>query len=465
MTTVNKEAKTSEEILDGIYKNVSGETKGAPAVIGKAIYEGDLKWAEMAGAKNFQSLFGKKVSDKGEETALPLNFGKKSEVGFMPDDVRLRLFHMKKLLSNMEIQANVMFKGQHITPAMLQDTPTYKNFLAPMLKAYNISDFSNWIPTVNARFYFEEYEIPFMLADQFDQMPMDSATIEVPGDIGTLEGHEETDAATFGAQYNTQSNYAVTARNNVVHAQITEDLLADSSPKIIDKLRRDVVAGIVRAFEKTIINGDTTGSPRGASHQDSDVAALALNATFQKAFDGIRKKAFANDAAIGAGKIVYNHGGDTPSKAMFAKVMGLMGRFASEKNDLFWLIPSSVENAVVTGAIPELFTAFAFGGIASNVTGQVPPIFGIKCVTSQFVREDLNASGVYAASSNLTHIALVKKSRFAHFLRQAIRVWAAPSLPSSDIMLMTAKMRHSWNGNPQTAAEKGITMAINVATV
>lgn len=462
-------AKSTEQIVDSMLKGLTDENgnRQAPVQIGKPVFEGDLEFAKMAGAKEWHQILGRKLNDKSDDVSMPLNFGSKKDVGFMPEDTRLRLFHLKKLVSNVEVQAGIMFKGQHVTPAMMMETPIFKNHLAPMLKAYSVSDFSNWIPTLNARFYFEEYEIPYLLADQFDSMPMDSATIEVPGDTGLLEGHEETDVATFGQQFTSQAKYTVNSRNNVVHAIISEDLLSDSAPKYIDSLRKKVVNGVARAYEKCIINGDTTiaTSVRGDGHQDSDIAALALNATFQKAFDGIRKKAFANEVALGSSqKVVYNHGGDAPSKAMFAKVMGMMGKMASEKGDLMWLIPSSVENAIVTGAIPELFTAFAFGGVASNVTGQVPPIFGIKCVTSQFVREDLNSSGVYAASSALTHIALVKKSRFNQFWKQAVRVWAAPSLPSSDQMLMTAKARHSWNGNPQSAAEKGITMAINVAT-
>lgn len=463
--TPKPEAKTSEQILDGIFKGIESLQGKAPAQIGKAHFEDDLRVAKAFGAHDFKTLFGPRVDGKASDGALPLNFGSKKDCAGMPDDVRLRLFNLKKTLSNMEIQAQVMFKGQHIRPEMYQETPVFKNHLGEMLKAYNITDFANWIPTVNARFYFEEYEIPFLLADQFDQMPMDSATVEVPGDIGLLEGYEETDDATFTPQNTTQSNYTVTSRNNVVHSKITEDLLADSAPKIIDKFRKGVVKGIVRSYEKAIINGDTTGSPRGASHQDSDIAALALNATFSKAFDGLRKKAFANEAALGSsGKIVYAHG-DLPSKVMFAKLLGMMGKMASEKDDLMWLIPSSVENAIVTGAIPELFTAFAFGGMASNVTGQVPPIFGVKCVTSAYVREDLNDSGVYASSSNKTHVCLVKKSRFANWVRQAIRVWAAPSLPNSDIMLMSAKMRHAWAGNNQSATEKGVVMAVNVSTI
>jgi hypothetical protein len=455
----------SGNILDDVLKSLSpkedGEPPKAPAHIGKAHFEDDLRMIGSLGVKGFDNLFGKKIADKNDGCSMPVNFGSKKDVGGLPDEVRLRLFNLKKLVSNAEIQAQYKFHTPYPTPDQIMDTDCYKFHLAPVLKAYNVTDFTAWIPSVNARFYFEEYEIPHVLADQFDTMPMDSATIDVPGDIGLLEGVEETDVATFTSQSTTSSSYQVISRNNVTHTQITQDLISDSAPKYIDKLRKDTVKGCARAFDKAIINGDTTGSPRGASHQDSDIAALALNATFSKAFNGLRKKAFANSA----NSSLYDHGGDSPSKVMFEKTLKLMGKMASEKDDLCWLVPPTVETALVTGAIPELFTAFAFGGLASNVTGQVPPVFGVKVVTSQYAREDLNASGVYAAASTLTNVLLFKKSRFSNFVRQAIRVWAAPSLPSSDIMLMTAKCRHAWAGNNQSAAEKSVVMAYNVATL
>ncbi len=465
----------TDKVLDNVFDTLNGGTKAAgdttvpttaPAVIGKAVFERDLDFCKFLGASKMSHIIGAKDSG-ADALSLPLNFGSRKSMIHMgdiiPDEVRFRLLQLKKMVNNLEIQASVAFKGQHITAAMMETLPYYKQVLQPMLKAYNITDFSSWIPTVNSRFYFEEYQLPFLLADIFDQMPMDSATVTVPGDIGHLEGHEETDSATFSAQSTTQDSYTVASRNNVVHAQITEDLLSDAAPAYIEKLRRDVVMGIARAYEKCLINGDITGSPRGASHQDSDTAALALNATFSKAFNGMRKKSFAADTAVGAGTFVYDHGGDTASKTMFENTLKLMGKFASEKDDLAWVVSSSVENQLVTGAIPELFTAFAFGGLASNVTGQCPPVFGIKVLTSQFVREDLTAAGVYGASLNtFTQVNLIKKSRFMNFVRQAIRVWAAPSLPSSDIMLMTAKMRHAWAGNNQSATEKSVVQAINV---
>lgn len=457
--------QTTEAKVDGITEILSN--KKAPEVTGRPIYAKDMDWLALGGFKKLSQVFGQKIEERSNVPALPLNFGSKDHCGHLPDDVRLRLFHLKKMINNLEIQTQVKNPGAAITPAMMEDTPMYKEHLSPLLKAFNITDFSNWIPTVNARFYFEEYEIPFILADQFDQMPMDSATVEVPGDTGVLEGHEETDVATFDSQSTTQADYSVTARNNVVHSKITEDLMQDNVPPLIDKIRRDVVKGIVRSYEKAIVNGDTTilTTVRGDGHMDTDTRALALNATFAKAFDGMRRKCMSNDSVLGSGSAAstYDHGGDTASKVLFEKVLNLMGKFASEKDTLRWIIPSVIENQVVTGAIPELFTAFAYGGLASNVTGQMPPVFGVKPVTSQYVRDDLNAAAVYDATTmDRTLIMLIKVVRFHQFVRQAMRVWAAPSLPSSDYMLMTAKMRHSWNGNNQTAEELGITMGYNI---
>jgi hypothetical protein len=449
----------TDKVLEGIAKVLA--TREAPPVINKPVFEKDL---EVLPGRSLAKAFGTPFADtdKGPvETAI--NFGSKQDTKFMSDEVRMRLFGLKQLVSDCIVQAQYMFKSERLSPSQIMEAPLYKSQLESMLKAYSVTDFSSWIPTVHPRFFFSEYEIPFLLANEFDQQPMDSATVEVPGDTGLLEGFEETDVATFTEQSNAQASYTVYSRNNVVHAKISEDLMSDSAPKYIDKLRKDVVTGIARAYEKCLINGDTTGTPRGASHFDSDIAALALNATFCKAFKGFRRLAYDADALVGAGKRVYDHGGDTASKTLFENTMKLLGKFATEKDDLIWLISPTVDNQIVAGAIPELFTAFAFGGLASNVTGKTPSIFGIKPVVSQYMREDLNSSGVYNASGVLTQILCIKRSRFLNYVRQAVKIWAAPTLPSSDQMLMTAKMRHAMAGNPQTLKEISVVGARNVA--
>ena len=428
-----------------------------PAQIGKPVFAKDLDYCKVAGAERPDQIFGKSISDDDtKSSSTPLNFGSVKSVGFMPDETRIRLLMFKKALSNLQIQAQIKSRSLFPSKACYESVPAFKDFLG-LCKAFEISDWDKWIDTVQARFYFEEYEIPLMLADQFDQLPMSSPIVRVPGALGLLEGELEADDGTFTAQANTQASYLVESKNNVCSTVITQDLLDDSSPAIIDKLRKEIVKGIARAYDKAILDGDTT-----PLHQDSDVVSAK---SFKRAFKGLRKLAFENEILTGGtGKIVLDGAGDTVSKDSFSGLLKALKLQNSEKDDLAYIMGSTPHTDLITGAIPELFTAFAFGSLASNRTGIVPPVFGVQPVLSSSVREDLNAAGVHdGATTNLTYMLLVQKSRFARWTRQATKVWAAPSLPNSDMMLMSAKARHSFAGLPQTAKERSIVMLRNIA--
>lgn len=431
---------------------VSGK---APAHIGKPVFAKDFDYCRVAGADSMDKVFGKCISDDdAKSSSAPLNFGSIKSVGYMPDETRLRLLQFKKAISDVQIQAQIKSRLANPSKACMESVPAFKNFMA-MCKAFEVSDWDKWIDTVQARFYFEEYEIPLMLADQFDQLPMSSPIVRVPGALGLLEGELEADDGTFSAQANSQASYLVESKNNVCHAVITQDLLDDSSPAIIDKLRKEVIKGIARAYDKALLDGDTS-----IAHQDSDVVSAK---SFKKAFTGLRKMAFANELVVGGGAIVLDNAGDTVSKDSFANLLKALKTQSAEKDDLCYIMGSTPHTDLITGAIPELFTAFAFGSLASNRTGIVPPVFGVQPVLCSNVREDLNAAGVYdGVTTNLTYMLLVQKSRFARWTRQATKVWAAPSLPSSDMMLMSAKARHSFAGIPQTAKERSVVMLKNI---
>jgi hypothetical protein len=274
-----------------------------------------------------------------------------------------------------------------------------------------------------------------------------------------LEGTLETDDATFTPQYNTQASYLVESKNNVVHTQITQDLMDDNAPPLIDKIRKEVVKGLARSYERAILDGKT------GVHFDDDYQAGAAN-LFVRAFDGLRARAFANEVVVGGGEIVYDHNNDTPSKDLFSNLLKRLKCQGAEKDDLAWIMGCTIGHDLVTGAIPELFTAYAFGGLASNVTGQLPPVFGVKGVESSFVREDLETDGKAdnPTVGTQTYMLIVQKSRFTNWIRQAARVWASPSLPSSDFMLMSGKARHAFAGITQSATERSVIMGINIKT-
>jgi len=480
MSEVTNQDDATQKLL-GILSS-----KKAPEQIGKPIWGKDFELVKMLASKknagtgvsfDATQLFGKKIAENDYEShSIPLNFGSRKSMAFsnvksaegfltdvLPDETRLRLLAWKKALSNVQIQAQIKSSADgYYTPfpnlKLMQSVPAWKTFES-MSKAFDISSFGEWIDQVQARFFFEEYEIPYILADLFDNMPMTSPLVRVPGALGLLEGELEADTGVFSEQSNTEASFIVESKNNVVHTKITQDLLDDSAPPLIEKQRKEVVMGIVRSYERAVLDGDDSGT-----HIDDDTQAGSAK-LFTKAFKGLRKRAFDNETTVGGGAIVFDHN-DTPSKDMFSNLLKKMKCQGAEKSDLAYIVGCTIGHDLVTGAIPELFTAFAFGSVASNVTGMVPPVFGISVTESQLAREDLETDGKAdnPTVGTTTYALLVQKSRFMNFTRQATRVWAAPSLPSSDNMLMTGKARHAFAGIPQSAEERSVTMAINVKT-
>lgn len=378
--------------------------------------------------------------------------------------VNLRSKHLPKSVDREVAESLLDFK-KHLHSAMtqaamiahetkcfcnVQDTPYFKRFVAPLLKAYNITDFNDWIPTLNTRFYFEELEIPPGLSALFPQHTMTSAIQDVPSISGRLKGQLEGDTATFDEQSETDGKIQLTTRNCVTHVKITEDLISDADPSVFDRLRGEVAKGIVRAIDDAILNGDTTGT-----HMDSDVTGAK---DFRKAWKGLRKVSLDNSSSV------YNHSGARPNFTLFQEMYKAMGKARYDRGDCLWLLPLSVEGDAVSGKIPEILTVEKAGSNATIFTGILPNILGIKSVISEWVREDLNDLAVYEAAHTFTVAHLIRLSGFLFGQRAPMRIWAAPSLPSSDVMLMTGKNRIAFGGAVNNATNKYVVTARNVAT-
>lgn len=135
--------KQVDEALGGIYGVI--KDKAAPAQIGKPIYEGDLDAMKLVGCKSVGDIFGHK--DSGDDTfrSRPINFGSKAQTAMLPDATRLRMFELKKMINDAEVIAQTHFKTAHPTAAQIMDTGYFKHRLAPVLKSFNVTDFSSWI--------------------------------------------------------------------------------------------------------------------------------------------------------------------------------------------------------------------------------------------------------------------------------------------------------------------------------
>lgn len=401
------------------------------------------------------------IPDSGEIppwAKVSINLRDKKAFPHIDDDFRELMLGLKKDLHNCYLQQQIMAIRKRM-PVAVTEVPYFKHIVEPRLKAFNLADWSVWVPTLNMGFYFEELELEPQIEKYFTEYPMSSRTVTVPGALARLKGRLETDSATFTAQYNTPSSYQMTAQDCVTHTDITEDLMQDMVPNAggFERLRKEVALGVMRSKEDAIINGDdSTISVQGDNHMDSDVAGGAAT-LFNKAFKGLRKRALAG------GTHTYDNGGAAVGLGTFAGLIAAMGKFAKEKGDLFWVLPPTIANRLLTGNVPEVLTHEKFANNATITSGVLPKIFGIEPYESEWAREDLNTSGVYASSNAYAAPLLVKRSRFCVGARAPMRTWVTPSLASSDKLLMSAKERFTFGGVPQSTAEHSVVAAIGVS--
>jgi hypothetical protein len=477
MSALQRVKGASEQIKSAVAESSDNVTQSVDKSLGGNMFEGNQapayhkglnhfvsKSAEMFGKKNLAEVLG--VGDIPKEGMVPshvhpsINLGCKKSYTHIDADIKRELLSFKKAIHSAELQRQIMAHSK-MMPAVITDMANWKHVVMPKAKAFSLTDFSSWVPTLNTGFYFEEFELAPAIDTYFPEFQMMSRISNVPGATARLKGRLEADTATYSAQYNTQSNYSITAQDCVVHTDITEDLMQDMVPNAggFERLRREVALGIQRSKEDAIINGDDTitSSVQGDGHMDSDVAGGAAT-LFNKGFKGLRKRALA-------ASFVYDNAGAGVSLSTYNGLVPVLGKFAKDKGDLLLIVGPTIANKFVFGSVPEMLTAQNAGlNTATILTGVLPKVAGIEQYESEWVREDVNASGVYASSQVLTSIICVKKSRFIIGSRAPMKIWAMPSLPNSDRMLLSAKERFTFGGVPQlSGSEQSVAIAYNIS--
>src|SRR5262249_43416370 len=131
-------------------------------------------------------------------------------------------------------------------------------------------------------------------------------------------------------------------------------------------------------FEDCLINGDTTGT-----HQDSDVTA---SNDPRKNFSGLRK------LAISAAKTDLANAAPTVANSVRVN-RKKMGKYGVRADQLAHIV--SMNAYVQLLADTSLLTLEKYGPNATILTGELGRVDGAPVIVSEYVRADLNASGVY----------------------------------------------------------------------
>lgn len=335
------------------------------------------------------------------------------------------------------------------------DTYYGKNELAPRLKSFGSGvalDGGNWIPTLISAQFIEEFELARAVEDKFQEIQMPGSPFELPVVAGVTKARKLAEnTANTDAGFETRK-LTMTAKKTAEFFIIPEELNEDSAPAIYQLGTREVVEAQRRAIESAIINGDDDGT-----HIDSDTQAAAANVA-EKLWKGLRRQAIANSANGGT----VGFGNAVVSEAGLRAMRQSMKKFGVVPTELLWIVDPVVLQQMMV--LPGVATLEKYGPSATIVTGELARYQGIPIVVSEFMRSDLNATGVYdGVTANRSALLLVNMRRWYIGTRRPIRVKIQEDLPNQDRWLLASYQRKDFVGHTQSASEVSVVYGVNVA--
>jgi len=297
----------------------------------------------------------------------------------------------------------------------------YPNEVAIIKDALNTSTTgsgADWIPTGYSRSLFEELMLELRVASLHENVDMPQNPYVYPIVFQDSQAYlvaENTDenstSPVVPGTNPTTGKFTLDAKKLATRVRISDEMTEDSIIPVLPQVRKSIINAIARAIENAIINGDTS-----ATHMDSDVTSANDP---RKAFDGYRKIAIA-DAKVDAS--------GTLDVADLVAVRSKMGKYAVYVNDLVWIVSPTVYLAKLVNlkdenGNPIILTMEKYGNQATILKGEVAKLFGIPVIVSEFVREDLNASGVYdGTTTTQSEIILVNRPSFVLGYRRDLKV-------------------------------------------
>ena len=139
-----------------------------------------------------------------------------------------------------------------------------------------------------------------------------------------------------------------------------------------------------------------------------------------------------------------------------------MGKFGVNVRELVWLVSSKVYQQMV--ALAEVTTVEKFGPNATILSGALAALDGIPIVISEYIRDDVDATGVNSGGPNtFSTVLLANHRRFYLGQRRPIRVKAVMDpTPPNDRWLLASWWRGDFKGHAQSASEVSVALGYNV---
>ena len=355
-----------------------------------------------------------------------------------------------------------VMEGQYFGKEV-KHTNAYNQMVLPILeKDFGISpgdEGATWIPTGVSTSYIDEFNLERKVAGLFQEIRMPTNPFKFPvlsdGAVATQVSAATAKSPKDVFQDSTITFDAVKLSNQYL---LPEELQEDSAVDVMAVIRQELIEGTEKALEIAILNGDTDGT-----HMDTNsiFGAGATSADSSERFwDGLRKR------GVSAASSQEDAGGDALDEADLVAARKKMGKFGVNPKDLAYICSPCGYNQLMD--LPNVKTLETYGSSATILAGELGRIFGIPVIVSEYMRDDLNASGVNdGVTTDRTAILLVNRKRYMMGLRRALQIRIERNQTDRDATDMVSFSRYAFNGvleadGSNYASESSLAYIINI---
>ena len=270
---------------------------------------------------------------------------------------------------------------------------------------------AEWVPTLLSADFITKFRLQSKVAALFNDFAMPSNPWKMPyfGGLSASNfyyvGESISDEATASPPSTPATgDQTLTAKKLKARIYFSDELVEDSIVPVLETLRADLAIAGTEVVEDLILNGDTT-----APHQDSDVVDTKDR---RKAWSGIRKLCPAATKGSLATFTAVSH---------VAAFKTLMGKYGINPNELAFITGGVGYNKFL--ALTETLTVDKYGPQAVVLTGELGKLLGVPIIVSEYIRETLNATGVYdGVTMTKTQVLIVNRRGFMLGTRGGVKL-------------------------------------------
>lgn len=338
-----------------------------------------------------------------------------------------------------------------------RDTQFFHTQYLPALRAMDTqttAEGTEFVPRDLSSQLIERVNLDLMVVALFPAIEMPTNPFDIPGKavsrvrLGTLAeatadtGQTKAKKVTPGTR-----KVTLTAKKFAGEALVSKEEVEDSIIAIMPFITEDLTEYMGADLEDAAINGDADGT-----HQDSDTT----DADDPRAgWDGLRKSTLAaakNDA-----------GNDALTVADLRANRADMGKYGVRPQKLAHIL--SIKGYIQLLGDSNLLTIDKYGPNATLLTGELGKVDNSPVIVSEYVRQDLNATGVYdGTTTNRSTAISVYTPGFVRGIRRGVTVQVLKELyAESDQDAILATTRQAFSPRFPVASQTIVAQSYNTS--